>query len=224
MFTQIVTQTSLLKGAIPGAGQTFHQGLILAFISQPDFLLCSSGLGFFCLFVSVFIVGCLARSLFLLFVCSGTVWFLLRECLGLEQEQGRGAGGARGSVSSCCRGGMCQASAFSGFLSPFSSVLLQGRQDSLRAVCAVPAAWCSLGDLVVTARLRLSPPRCPLSQGCRGAESSAGRGDTNGAARLRETLAGTSMAWGLFTSPLQSSRKSLQTAAGSHPFDILTTG
>lgn len=38
------------------------------------------------------------------------------------------------------------------FLSPFSSVLLQRRQDSLRAVCAAPAAWCSLGMLL------LSPP------------------------------------------------------------------
>lgn len=53
---------------------------------------------------------------------------------------------------------MCQASAFYEFLSPFSSVLLQRRQDSLRAACAAPASWCSLGDVVVvTAQLRRSP-------------------------------------------------------------------
>lgn len=32
-------------------------------------------------------------------------------------------------------------------------MLLQRRQDSLRAVCAAPAAWCSLGDVVVVTAL-----------------------------------------------------------------------
>lgn len=162
-FTEIVTQMSLFKGAVPRAGQTFHQGLILAFILFLNYLLARLSPLQLCagiISANVFIVGCSARSLFLLFVPSGRVWFLLWECLCLWQQQGRGAGAAHGCqlLSRICSGmcQMCQASAFCGFLSPFSSVLLQRRQDSLRAVCAAPAAWCSLGDVVVTAQPRLS--------------------------------------------------------------------
>lgn len=170
----MVSQMSLLKGAIPRAGQTFHQRLILAFILFLNYFparlsplqlwagIFFCKLFFFCWLFCTFLASVVCSQRHGLGSALGMPQFGF--CSGnarLGAAAGPGAGDARGSVSSCCcRSRVCQASAFSGFLSPFSSVLLQRRQDSLGAECAVAAAWCSLGT-------SLSPPGSAVpSQGC----------------------------------------------------------
>lgn len=180
-FTQIITQMSLLKGTSPGAGQTFHQGLISAFFLFLNYF--PARLSFAPLGWDFFL------QMFLLLA----VWHVpclccLVSALGMSVFAAGAGPGCWGCSWLCpllsricsrvCQ--MCQASALCGFLSPFSSVLLQRRQDSLRAVCAA---------------LVLLRGRC-CHRG--GVKSSAGPAALGGAeeARLEETPTGTSVAWG----------------------------
>lgn len=226
-FTQIVTQMSLLKGAVPRAGQTFHQGLILAFIPflsyfparlsalqlwagifflQMFFLLVVSHVPCFCCLFSV------ARFGFCSALGAGMLWQLL-------------------GVPGTCQG-RARLLLPMGFSLPSAQCCSQGVRTG-----SEPSEPCVLPGPPAVLLLRgplLSPPGCgwarPVSprgeelRGTRGHKRAAPGGSERRLAWLEETPAGTSWPGALSISPQQSSRKLLQTAAGSHPFYILTTG
>lgn len=150
------------------------------------------------------------------------------ERLCLWQEQGRGAGAARGCVSSCrTLAAGCARCARLLLSVDFSLPSAQCCSKGVRTrseLCVLPRPpWCSLGDVVVTAQPRLSPPVSPR----RGEELCGTRGDRNALlwrhGASEDCLKAPPWPGGLFISPQQFARKLLQTAAGSHPFFLLTT-
>lgn len=145
-----------VKGAVPRAGQTFHQGLISAFILFLNYF--PARLSPLHLWAGIFFCKCFYCWLFGTFLASVVcfqwqVWFLLWGCLGWQQEQARGAGDARGSVPSCrAFAAGCARCARLLLSMDFSLPSAQCCSKGVRTrsePCVLP--WCPSGDVVVTA-------------------------------------------------------------------------